>query len=97
MEGSRRASMDLPEPGEPTSSTLCPPEAAISSARFTFSCPMTSEKSGMGSVSPVGCHRSAGGMGVSPRRCASSWATFSTGYTVMPSASVASAAFRAGT
>ena len=51
----------------------------------------------MGSVSPVGCHRSAGGMGVSPRRCASSWATFSTGYTVTPSASVASAAFRAGT
>ena len=48
MDGSRRASMDLPAPGEPTSSTLWPPAAAISSARFTFSCPITSAKSGRG-------------------------------------------------
>ena len=34
MDGSRRASMVLPEPGGPSSSTLCPPAAATSSARL---------------------------------------------------------------
>ena len=35
----------LPEPGLPTRSTLCPPAAATSSARFTCSCPFISPKS----------------------------------------------------
>ena len=51
MEGSRFASMDLPAPGGPTIITLCPPAAAISSARFACSCPRTSEKSGRPSMS----------------------------------------------
>ena len=45
MLGRRLAIMDLPLPGAPMSSTLCPPAAATSSARFTFSCPFTSAKS----------------------------------------------------
>ena len=39
MVGSRLASMDLPVPGGPMSSTLWPPAAAISNARFTDSWP----------------------------------------------------------
>ena len=34
IEGIRRASIVFPEPGTPTIRTLCPPAAAISSARF---------------------------------------------------------------
>ena len=45
MEGRRFASMDFPLPGAPTNRMLCPPAAATSNARFTFSCPFTSEKS----------------------------------------------------
>ena len=41
IPGSRRASMDFPEPGGPDIRILCPPAAAISKARFTFSCPLT--------------------------------------------------------
>ncbi len=37
--------MDLPAPGGPTIRMLCPPAAATSSARLTFSCPLTSAKS----------------------------------------------------
>ena len=37
MPGRRRASMVLPAPGGPTMSRLCPPAAAISSARFASS------------------------------------------------------------
>ena len=48
IEGRRLASMLLPVPGGPISSTLCPPAAAISSARLAFSCPFTSLKSGIG-------------------------------------------------
>lgn len=43
--GMRRASIVLPEPGAPIINTLCPPAAAISSARFTAVCPFTSAKS----------------------------------------------------
>ena len=42
IDGSRLASMLLPEPGGPTSSTLGPPAAAISSARLPLCCPFTS-------------------------------------------------------
>ena len=70
--------MDLPAPGEPISSTLWPPAAAISSARFTFSCPITSAKSGSGRLGADGSQRGAGAMGVSPFRWAISWFTSST-------------------
>ena len=45
MVVSRLASMDLPVPGGPISRTLCPPAAAISSARLTDSWPLTSAMS----------------------------------------------------
>ena len=56
----RCASMDLPEPGGPTSSTPWLPAAAISSARRAAAWPFTSAKSGpsgtvLGRV--VGCRR----------------------------------------
>ena len=41
----QRASIVFPEPGGPTISRLCMPAAAISKARFTLSCPLTSLKS----------------------------------------------------
>ena len=68
MEGSRLASMDLPAPGEPISSRLWPPAAAISRARFTFSCPITSRRSGRPAVSGSGVQAGAGGSRRSPRR-----------------------------
>ena len=46
MPGTRRAIIVLPAPGGPTSSRLCPPAAAISSARRASSCPRTSARSG---------------------------------------------------
>src|SRR5581483_1850264 len=49
MVASRRASMVLPAPGEPTIRTLCPPAAATSSARRACACPRTSAKSTSGS------------------------------------------------
>ena len=45
IAGSRRASIVLPEPGGPTSSTLWPPAAATSRARLACACPRTSAKS----------------------------------------------------
>ena len=39
----QRASMVLPVPGEPTSKTLWPPAAAISSARLACACPQEAE------------------------------------------------------
>ena len=79
MEGRRFASMLFPEPGGPSSSTLWPPPAAISSARLTSTWPLTSAKSrespGSGRLS-TGL---AGERGASPERWSSSWRTFSTG------------------
>jgi hypothetical protein len=43
--GSRAASIDFPEPGGPAISKLCPPAAAISSARFALSWPLMSFRS----------------------------------------------------
>ena len=46
MEGSRLAIILLPQPGLPMRMMLWPPAAATSKARLTFSCPLTSAKSG---------------------------------------------------
>ena len=46
MPGRHAASSDLPAPGGPTISRLCPPAAAISSARLAVSCPFTCLRSG---------------------------------------------------
>ena len=43
--GRRFAIILFPHPGLPTSIILCPPAAATSKARLTFSCPLTSAKS----------------------------------------------------
>ena len=59
----RRAIIVLPAPGGPTSSRLCPPAAAISSARRASSCPRTSARSG-GRRGRQG--RRAGGAGAAP-------------------------------
>ena len=42
MDGNLFAIMDLPDPGGHTMMRLCPPAAATSRARFTFSWPLTS-------------------------------------------------------
>ena len=54
--GSRAASIDFPEPGEPINSRLCPPAAAISSARLAVSMPFTSDRHGPrpASITPAG-------------------------------------------
>ena len=78
MEGRRLASMDFPAPGDPMSKRLCPPAAAISRARFTFSWPITSRRSGRPASSSPGVQAGAGGRRASPRRWAVSAATFST-------------------
>ena len=46
IEGSRAASIDLPEPGAPIISRLWPPAAAISSTRLALSWPLTSREVG---------------------------------------------------
>ena len=79
MEGRRRASMDLPDPGGPTMQRLWPPAAAISRARFTFSCPFTSAKSGQTKSSGPGIQGAAGARGASPLRWAANCPTLSTG------------------
>ncbi len=58
IEGSRAASMDLPEPGGPTMSRLCPPAAATSSARLALSWPLMSARSSSASrFANLGCGR----------------------------------------
>ena len=51
MPGRQLASSDLPAPGGPIISRLCPPAAAISSARLAVSWPLTILRSGPGSAS----------------------------------------------
>ena len=97
IDGSRRASMDLPAPGEPMSRILCPPAAAISSARLTFSCPMTSEKSGPVSLVCSACHFGWGESFFFTLQMLHERHDVRHAVTVTPSASVASAAFAAGT
>lgn len=57
MPGMRWASIDLPEPGGPVNNRLCPPAAAISSARLACSWPFTSRRSNAASpcTSGPGC------------------------------------------
>ena len=57
MPATRRAIIVLPAPGGPISSRLCPPAAAISSARRARSCPRTSARSSASGA------RGAGGLG----------------------------------
>ena len=45
IPGSARAKIVFPPPGGPVIKILCPPAAAMISARFAFSCPFTSRKS----------------------------------------------------
>ena len=70
MPGRRFASMDLPVPGAPMSSTLCPPAAAITMARRASDWPMTSAKSGTWAQASSGSKgmTAAGAMGAMPRR-----------------------------
>ena len=68
IDGSRLASMLLPDPGGPTSSRLWPPAAAISRARLAFSCPLTSAKSGSGVSRGSGVQGGAGSKAFSPVR-----------------------------
>ena len=56
MPGRQAASSDLPAPGGPLISRLCPPAAAISSARLATSWPLTCARSGP----PTGGSASAG-------------------------------------
>ena len=69
---------NLPAPGEPISKRLCPPAAAISSARFTCSCPITSCKSGRPVSSGSGTQTGAGERGASFFRWATSAPTSGT-------------------
>ena len=79
---SRRASMVLPAPGEPTSSRLCPPAAAISRTRRACACPRTSARStrSAGAVAAGVAAATSGGVQV-PRRNPMTSSTRSTGTT----------------
>ena len=67
--GRRCASMLLPVPGGPTSSRLCPPAAAMISARLAAACPRTSARSEPGSVHEIRGTRSRGaGVGLTAAR-----------------------------
>ncbi len=68
MEGSRLASMLLPDPGGPISSRLWEPAAAISMARRAPACPITSRRSGPAASSASGTQAVAGRRRSSPRR-----------------------------
>ena len=98
MPGRRRASIVLPTPGGPTMSRLCPPAAAISSARFASSWPRTSrrssspERSSSGTPGSTTCSGSPSPL----RRTAISWRSPAP-ITRRPSTRVASDAFWCGT
>ena len=81
IDGTRLASILLPEPGGPMSRILCPPAAAISSARFTSSCPLTCAKSGTKVDDEIlfSSAGAAGGIFFLPSRCALSCLMFLTG------------------
>ena len=92
--------MLLPEPGGPMKITLCPPAAAISSARLAAACPLTSAKSGMPSQS--GSRKTAPPLfesgRSSPERARMASVREFTAYTRMCGSTVAaSRAFAAGT
>jgi len=99
MEGMRFAMSDFPEPGGPMSNRLCPPAAAISTARRTASCPLTSEKSGC-SPRPAKANGSvtvgSGWKPSSPDRKRNAASSVSTGTASTPSMSAASCAAARG-
>ena len=100
IPGRRFASIDLPEPGGPMSRILCPPAAAISSARLAVRCPRTSEKSS--GIVAMPARNSSGSKTVGaivcvPARWASSSDTDETPSTVTPETTDASSAFSRGT
>jgi site-specific DNA recombinase len=89
-----------PEPGEPMNSRLCPPAAAISSARCGTSCPRTSARSGSAvraaAAVPTLGSAAAPAMG-SPRRSATSSPRCRGDWTSQPPTTAASPAFSGGT
>src|SRR5438552_336637 len=100
IDGRRRASMVLPEPGGPMSSTLWPPAAATSRARRACACPRTSARSpaASGAAARSASPSTVVGLRVaSPRTWATASAMVSTAITGGPPASAASGAFAAGT
>ena len=90
IPGSRRASIVLPVPGGPASSTLCVPAAAISSARRARSWPRTSARSGTGSRSTSRSGNGSGGSCV-PRRYATASARWWTGIGSTPASATSGA------
>ncbi len=99
MVASRRASIVFPAPGEPTSSALCPPAAATSSARLACACPRISAKSAVGAggdspVVPLGSREP--GLQL-PRKNPTTSASDGAPITSRSSTSAASVAFAAGT
>ena len=100
MEGRRLASIVLPEPGAPIISTLCPPAAAISSARFTWAWPFTSAKSSANRSADAphsGAAGRAGSMRSPPFRKSTASRSVVAPIASIPSTTAASAAFAAGT
>ena len=97
MVGRRLASMLLPEPGGPMSSTLWLPLAAISRARLASGWPFTSAKSRNSVPSRFPYWASAGESFTFPWRWASSCSTSRMPYTSSPWITAPSAAFSTGT
>ena len=100
MPGRRLANSVFPDPGGPTNSRLCPPAAAISSARRAVSCPRISLMSAVAACSSAASLAGAvaGSTGASPRKVAmSSFRVFTGNTAVSPPATAASAALSRGT
>ena len=95
--GSRRASIVLPAPGDPTIRRLWPPAAATSRARRACVCPRTSDRSTVAAAgtSSTGVTASTGDH--VPRRKRTASANVSAPTTRSPSTCAASTAFAAGT
>ena len=98
--GIRRASIVFPEPGAPIISTLCPPAAAISSARLASACPFTSAKSS--SYRPAATSNGSAAPGTAGTISASPFSSAITSFrlpapsTSIPSTTAASRALSAG-
>ena len=96
MPGKRLASIVFPAPGGPDIRRLCPPAAAILSARFASAWPRTSLRSGW--EPGRGRRDAAAGTGVlSPRRMPISSSRVPTPATSMPGTADASSSFPSGT
>ena len=96
IDGRRRASIVLPAPGDPTSRRLCPPAAAISSARRAWCWPRTSARSTAGGRH-AGSEATTSGASQVPRRKPTACWSPGAGTTRSPSTSAASAALPSGT